>query len=205
MLVAGEAMLGACRHEDRLTLRKRVRGILDLERAVTLQDDVDLVVLVWLLAVRLRRGEDIHTDLEPGALVDDFVAAARSLQAPLRIVHAERVGTHGETLRLSPDAAQRVRGHSARMSPASYAMFWWIDGGPRRAGRIELDDDFVELSATTPSAAVDRIGFRELASILLEGGVLHLGRGGKPLLHIGSLDTPGALRELADRLTSAAA
>jgi hypothetical protein len=91
------------------------------------------------------------------------------------------------------------------MSPASYAMFWWIEGGPRRAGRIELGDGFVSLSATTPGAGVDRIGFRELASILLEGGVLHLGRGGKPLLHIGSLDTPGALRELADRLTTAAA
>jgi hypothetical protein len=91
------------------------------------------------------------------------------------------------------------------MSPASYAMFWWIDGGPRRAGRVELGDDHVSLSATTPGAGVDRIGFRELASILLEGGVLHLGRGGKPPLHIGSLDTPGALRELADRLSSAAA
>jgi hypothetical protein len=91
------------------------------------------------------------------------------------------------------------------MSPASYAMFWWNDGGPRRAGRVELGDDFVSLSATTPGAAVDRIGFRDLVSILLEGGVLHLERGGKPLLHIGSLDTPGALRELADRLTSASA
>ena len=91
------------------------------------------------------------------------------------------------------------------MSPVSYAMFWWIEGGPRQAGRIEFGEDSVSLSATTPDAAVDRIGFRELVSILLEGGMLHLERGGKPPLHIGSLDTPGALRELADRLTVAAA
>ena len=82
-------------------------------------------------------------------------------------------------------------------------MFWWVDDGARRAGRIELGDDFVALEATTPSPAVDRIGFRELASILLDRGLLHVERGGKPTIHIGSLDTPGALRELADRLTNA--
>jgi hypothetical protein len=89
-----------------------------------------------------------------------------------------------------------------RMTPASYAMFWWFDDGARRAGRIELGDGFVSLSATTPAPGTDRIGFRELAGILLDRGLLHLERGGKPTIHIGSLDTPGALRELADRLTA---
>jgi hypothetical protein len=88
------------------------------------------------------------------------------------------------------------------MTPASYAMFWWFDDGARRAGRIELGDDFVSLSATTPAARVDRIGFRELAGVLLDRGLLHLERGGAPTVHIGSLDTPGALRELADRLVN---
>jgi len=72
------------------------------------------------------------------------------------------------------------------MTPASYAMFWWMDDGVRRAGRIEFGDDFVSLAATTPHPAEEeRIRFRDLASV-------------------GSLDTPGALRELADRLSDRA-
>jgi hypothetical protein len=98
---------------------------------------------------------------------------------------------------------RRLRGDTLRrMTPASYAMFWWFDEGARRAGRIELGDDFVSLSATTPAEGVDRIGFRELAGIMLDRGLLHLERGGGPTVHIGSLDTPGALRELADRLVN---
>ena len=80
-------------------------------------------------------------------------------------------------------------------------MFWWVEGGARHAGRIEFGDDFVSLSATTPGPTEDRIRFRELAGVLLDRGLLHLERGGLPSIHIGSLDTPGALRELADRLT----
>ena len=87
------------------------------------------------------------------------------------------------------------------MTPASYAMFWWMEGGARRAGRIELGDDFVSLSATTPDPAEERVRFRDLAAVLLDRGLLHLDRGGMPSIHIGSLDTPGALRELADRLS----
>jgi hypothetical protein len=87
------------------------------------------------------------------------------------------------------------------MTPASYAMFWWMDGGARRAGRIEFGDDFVSLSATTPDPAEERVRFHDLAGVLLDRGLLHLERGGMPSIHIGSLDTPGALRELADRLS----
>ena len=88
------------------------------------------------------------------------------------------------------------------MTPASYAMFWWMEDGVRRAGRIEFGDDFVSLAATTPHPAEEeRIRFRDLAAVLLDRGLLHLERGGMPSIHIGSLDTPGALRELADRLS----
>ena len=79
-------------------------------------------------------------------------------------------------------------------------MFWWMDGGARRAGRIEFGDGFLYLSATTPDPAEERVRFRDLVGVLLERGLLHLERGGMPSIHIGSLDTPGALRELADRL-----
>jgi hypothetical protein len=89
------------------------------------------------------------------------------------------------------------------MAPASYAMYWWIGEGPRNAGRVEVDTDVVSFAATTPEPRVDRIGFRELSRVLLERGVLHLERQGDAPMHIGSLDTPGALRELADVLSDA--
>ena len=83
-------------------------------------------------------------------------------------------------------------------------MFWWVGDGPRRAGRVEVGDDSVALRATTPGAHVERIGFRDLARVLLERGLLHIERRSQPAVHIGSLDTPGALRELADVLSGAA-
>ena len=56
-----------------------------------LEDDVDLVVLVRLLAVGLRRDEHVHADLEPGRRVDDLVAAAPLLQPALRRLDVEEV------------------------------------------------------------------------------------------------------------------
>jgi hypothetical protein len=82
-------------------------------------------------------------------------------------------------------------------------MFWSIGDGPRSAGRIELDADHVSLLATTPTPEVARIGFRDLSRVLLVRSVLHLERRGDVPVQIGSLDTPGALRELADRLAGA--
>ena len=38
----------------------------DIERAPTLQNDVDLIVFVWLLAVGLGGDEDVDPELEPG-------------------------------------------------------------------------------------------------------------------------------------------
>jgi hypothetical protein len=90
------------------------------------------------------------------------------------------------------------------MAPASYAMFWWIGEGTRKAGRVEVDDESVSLSATTPRAAVERIRFRDVARVLLDRNVLRVERQAAPPVHIGSLDTPGALRELADVLSHAA-
>ncbi len=79
-------------------------------------------------------------------------------------------------------------------------MFWWVDDGPRAAGRIELSQQHVALAATTPTPIVEHIAFNDLAHILLERGTMHLERHGLPTVHVRSLDTPGALRELHDRL-----
>jgi len=79
-------------------------------------------------------------------------------------------------------------------------MFWWIDKGPRVAGRVELSDGHLALAATTPAPMVEHIALGELARVLLERGTLHLERAGLPTVHVGSLDTPGTLRELHDRL-----
>ena len=89
------------------------------------------------------------------------------------------------------------------MAPASYAMFWWIGDGARRAGRIEFGDDHLDLASTSPTEEVARIGFAEVARVLLDRGLLNLERRGHATVHIGSLDTPGALRELADRVSDA--
>lgn len=83
-------------------------------------------------------------------------------------------------------------------------MFWWIGDGPRSAGRVEVDSESVALAATTPASGLERIRFRDLGRVLLDRGTLHVERRAEPVVHIGSLDTPGALRELAERLSRVA-
>ncbi len=91
------------------------------------------------------------------------------------------------------------------MAPASYAMFWRYDDGPRYAGRVEVGSSSLELESSAPPAAPERVAFAEIARVVLERGQLLLERVGLPELWIGSLDRPGALRELADRLVEATA
>jgi hypothetical protein len=83
-------------------------------------------------------------------------------------------------------------------------MFWRIGEGPRNAGRVEVDEEAVCFSATTPAATVERIRFRDLVRVLLDRNMLQLERQAEPPVLVGSLDTPGALRELADVLSLAA-
>jgi hypothetical protein len=99
---------------------------------------------------------------------------------------------------------RRLAGTLRWMAPASYAMVWWIGEGPRNAGRVEIDAESVSFSATTPAPVVERVRFRDVARVLLDRNVLHLERQAEPPLRVGSLDTPGALRELADVLSDAA-
>jgi hypothetical protein len=76
MFVGREAMLGSGFDEDRGALSDGNLFSLDFEDACALEDDVELVVLVRLLPIGLRRDETVDPDLEAGGLVDDLVATA---------------------------------------------------------------------------------------------------------------------------------
>jgi len=82
-------------------------------------------------------------------------------------------------------------------------MVWWVGDGPRNVGRAEIEADELSLSPTTLGGGIDVTRFRDLVRVLLERGTLYVERRAQPPLRIGSLDTPGALRELADRLSAA--
>lgn len=65
--------------------------VLDLEDPGPFEDDVELVVLVRLLLIRLGRDEHVHPDLEAGGLVDDLVATAGLTEPLLDGCNLERV------------------------------------------------------------------------------------------------------------------
>ena len=91
------------------------------------------------------------------------------------------------------------------MSEPTYAVYWSESGGPRYAGRIRFGPSFVELAGTAAGGrrSLARIPFGELASTCYEQGRLSLERRRGTRLEIGSVDSPGALREAADRLSAA--
>src|SRR6266545_1706575 len=76
-LVSREAVIGAGRHEGRLPFLDRNGLAFDREDPPTLELDV----LVRLLAVRLRRDEDVDADLEPRRAVNDLVATVTGREA----------------------------------------------------------------------------------------------------------------------------
>jgi hypothetical protein len=84
-------VVGPGRDEDGRALLHARRLAFHLQDAAALEDDVDLVVLVRLLPVRLRSDEDVDPDLEPRRLVDDLVAAARLLKPAPGRFDVERV------------------------------------------------------------------------------------------------------------------
>jgi hypothetical protein len=77
------------RDEDRLPRCDRDVTSLDGENAVAVEHDVDLVVIVRLLLIRLGRDEDVHPELEAGGRVDDLVPAVPGLEAPPDLVDPE--------------------------------------------------------------------------------------------------------------------
>jgi hypothetical protein len=107
VLVGAEAMVGAGFDENRVALLHRHWLAFDLEHAASLEDDVDLVVLVRLLVVGLRGDEDVDAELEARRLVDDLVAAARGAEplddaADPEGVHGADVTRRGAAGRLRP-------------------------------------------------------------------------------------------------------
>ena len=87
----------------------------------------------------------------------------------------------------------------------SYAVSWnGIEG--RCAGRLDVGDRAATLVGATRGTRCDEtIAFDEIGSVRLERGRLHVDRRAGGALWIASLDGPGALREIADRLAAAAA
>jgi hypothetical protein len=88
----------------------------------------------------------------------------------------------------------------------SYAVYWYVgEVGPRYAGRLELTDSSVELSGSALGhRALDSIPFEEIVVVRLSAAKLRISRRERAEIDIGSVDAPGSLREVADRLALAA-
>jgi hypothetical protein len=84
-------MLGAGRDEERVADTSLESLAIDLEHTASLEDDVDLVVLVRFLTVALRGNELVHPELEARRLMEDLVATRPKLPcdvAEMSALHA---------------------------------------------------------------------------------------------------------------------
>jgi hypothetical protein len=86
----------------------------------------------------------------------------------------------------------------------SYAIYWYVSElAPRYAGRLELTESSVELSGSAlGNRFLASIAFEDIASVRLSAGRLRIRRRGGAALELGSVDGPGSLREVAERLAS---
>ena len=100
-------MLGARRDEQRVADSGLEPLRLDLEDTTPFEDDVELVVRVRLLAVRLGSDEHVDPELEPRGLVQDLVAARPELPRDV----AEVGGAHAP----EPTTIAPVREESAEV------------------------------------------------------------------------------------------
>jgi hypothetical protein len=82
----------------------------------------------------------------------------------------------------------------------SYAVWWNEGGGPRYVGKLEIARLHALLSGNGSSRVA--VPLDQITSVEYERGHVLLARDGAPILRIGSLDAPGALREVANRLTA---
>jgi hypothetical protein len=81
----------------------------------------------------------------------------------------------------------------------SYAVWWTEANGPRYAGKLELGRRHIFLSGAGHGRVAHAVD--DIESVDYRRGELTLNmRPGEPL-RIGSLDAPGALREVAGYLT----
>ena len=88
------------------------------------------------------------------------------------------------------------------MHRQTYAVWWNEDGGPRRAGRLEVG----RLQALFSGNGNGRLALPldQVTSVEYARGEVVIHRRDAADVRIGSLDAPGALRECAMRLASAA-
>lgn len=86
----------------------------------------------------------------------------------------------------------------------TYAVYWNEPNGERCAGRVSLGRSFAEFEGATSDGQLRslKIGFDEIASVRYQHGRLHVWRRNGAPVRLGSVDSPGALRELAERLKS---
>src|SRR5262249_14767723 len=81
---------------------------LDLEHSASLDYEIDLVVVVWRLPVRLGCDENVDPDLEPGRSMDDLVTAGAGCEPLFDVGDVERL--------CAPQRAGRIRGLAHRLS-----------------------------------------------------------------------------------------
>jgi len=84
----------------------------------------------------------------------------------------------------------------------TYAVYWSEQDGTRFAGRMSLSATAAELEGGAGDGRWTglRLRFDEIAGVRYQRGLLHVWRRSAAPLRLGSVDRPGALRELADRL-----
>lgn len=88
------------------------------------------------------------------------------------------------------------------MHRGSYAVWWKEGDGPRHVGKLEV----ARLHALLSGGSSRRVAvpLDQITAVEWERGEVLVKRRGAPVLQIGSLDAPGALREVANRLVPTA-
>jgi hypothetical protein len=108
-------------------------------------------------------------------------------------------------MRVAPDASRRAGGEHVSMSAATNAVSWLTPAGDRCAGRLGVDGRGLTLLGASCGCPVKQeIPFDQIEDVHVEAGRLQVMQRDGDSLAIGSLDAPGALRELAERLARAA-
>jgi len=83
--------------------------------------------------------------------------------------------------------------------PRSTYAIWWNDGdGPKHVGKVEVGGLHALLSGNGSGRLA--VPLDQILGVDYVRGQLLVARNRGPILRIGSLDAPGALRELAYRL-----
>ena len=105
-------------------------------------------------------------------------------------------------MRGTADVDAAPRAHAGDMQ--TYAVYWSDLDGARFAGRISLAGSSAELvgGSNDGRRTQRRIAFDDIASVRYDRGRLHVWRRSGAPLRLGSVDRPGALRELAERIQS---